>query len=158
MKNDLTGSALALLRPAFEAFIRGVWLHEKASDKEIDKFKTKDVLNKKFAALVKDIETIKEYRNNEKGMSLSEFTKIAWQGLNSYTHSGKMQIIGRNTPNSIESNYSDEEKIWAIRHTADMELFTLFGIVRLADNSELQREFSAKVEALIKAEGWVPAL
>jgi hypothetical protein len=38
LENNLPGAALALARPLFECYVRGVWLLNVATDKEVDKF------------------------------------------------------------------------------------------------------------------------
>lgn len=37
-KEELLGSAFALLRPQFEAYVRGVWYHHCASESKLDSF------------------------------------------------------------------------------------------------------------------------
>src|SRR6266446_8458214 len=53
----LYGSAFALVRLIFEAYVRGVWLHRCASDADLERFKT-DTLGKAFATLIQDIEKL----------------------------------------------------------------------------------------------------
>ncbi len=38
LENNLPGAALALARPLFECYVRGVWLLNVATDNEVDKF------------------------------------------------------------------------------------------------------------------------
>jgi len=53
--NKLYGSAFALARLIFEAYVRGIWLQLCASEEEVEKFK-KDGVEKMFDTLVREIE------------------------------------------------------------------------------------------------------
>lgn len=55
-REQLHGSAFALIRIQFEAYIRGQWLHYCASDDELAKFKERDKLDKTFGQLIEDLE------------------------------------------------------------------------------------------------------
>lgn len=134
ISNGLTGSACSLLRPLFEAFIRGVWIHLKATDKEVDKLIKKDILNKSFDKLVKEVETVPGY---DTGI-LIEAKEKTWKALNSYVHCGFLQIQRGNTADSIESNYSDEEKIEALKCANAYGLLSFSAMARLANNIDLQ--------------------
>ncbi|WP_424946000.1 DUF6988 family protein [Candidatus Spongiihabitans sp.] len=66
--------------------------------------------------------------------------------MNSYVHCGSMQISRRNTADSIEPNYSDEEKVEAIEFANAFGLLSLLGMARLANNIEFQQEILAKIK------------
>ena len=66
--------------------------------------------------------------------------------MNSYVHCGSMQISRRNTADSIEPNYSDEEKVEAIKFANAYGLLSLLGMARLANNIEFQQEILAKIK------------
>lgn len=57
IKHRLYGSAFAMVRPLFESYVRGVWLHRCASDSDINLF-TADKLNYSFGKLIQDVETL----------------------------------------------------------------------------------------------------
>ena len=38
----------------------------------------------------------------------------SWKSLNSYTHSGKLQLLSRFSHGTLEPSYSDEEKIMVV--------------------------------------------
>ncbi len=141
ISNGLTGSACSLLRPLFEAFIRGVWIQHKATDEEVDKFIEKDTINKLFDELVKEVETVPGY---DTGV-LIEAKEKTWKALNSYVHGGFSQIKRRNTADSIEPNYSDEEKVEALKGASAYGLLSFFGMAGLANNFELQKRIHAKI-------------
>ena len=55
--SPLYGSAAALLRPQFEACIRGIWYHRCASEQDLDRF-TRGAEPLAISKLINDIETL----------------------------------------------------------------------------------------------------
>jgi hypothetical protein len=141
--NKLYGSAFALIRLLFEAYVRGVWLNYCASDKEIDKFK-KGKLDKKFGELIKDIEKCDGYN----GGTLSSAKKAGWEVMNSFTHSGFSQIIRRNTDSTIEPNYEIQEIEEAINFTNAIGLLSYLEISFLAKKAEFSIEILEKIKEI----------
>lgn len=144
ISNHLTGSAFSLVRLLFESYIRGMWLYEKASDKELEKFQKKDILDKNFDTLVQEVEKIQGYE----GGILKKAKDAGWRPMNSYTHCGFMQISRRNTPDSIEANYSDEEVLEAINFANAVGLLSLLGVARIPNEIKFQNEILAKIKEL----------
>ena len=103
-ENKLYGSAFALARSVFEAYIRGIWLRECATDDQVQSF-LKDDFRINFQAMIDDIEQIEEYATGV----LAKAKKAGWPLLNSLTHTGFNQVIRRNTDDSIEPNYSEQD-------------------------------------------------
>lgn len=98
------GSALALVRLIFESYVRGVWIHQCASDAEVEMF-AKDKLKKSFPELLREIEKQDGFDDG----ILSSIHLRSWDAMNSFTHTGYKQSVRRNTETSIEPNYSEEE-------------------------------------------------
>lgn len=141
--NKLYGSAFALVRLLFEAYIRGLWLNHCASDKEIDKFK-KGKIDKEFGQLIKEIENIDGYNVGV----LSKAKKAGWKVLNSFTHSGFNQVVRRNTDSTIEPNYPDEEIEEAINFTNALGLLSYLEISFLAKKNDLSIEILEKMKEI----------
>lgn len=90
------GSASALLRVLFETHIKAEWLKMCASEKQVAQFKRDNVksaikpeMNIKFQEMITELESKKPHLKGR----LKTFKKKHWNGLNSYTHSGSMQLI-----------------------------------------------------------------
>lgn len=141
--NKLYGSAFALVRLLFEAYIRGLWLNHCASDKEIDKFK-KGKIDKEFGQLIKEIENIDGYNVGV----LSKAKKADWKVLNSFTHSGFNQVVRRNTDSTLEPNYPDEEIEEAINFTNALGLLSCLEISFLAKKNDLSSEILEKIKEI----------
>ena len=106
------GAASALLRVLLESHIKAEWLYLCATDRQIDQFKKdgakskiKPKSNITINEMVEQIEEIKSHLNG----TLKEFHKYHWKGLNSFTHSGTMQL--RKFINPPEENLESMENI-----------------------------------------------
>ncbi|KTE05063.1 hypothetical protein ATE77_21990 [Sphingopyxis sp. H005] len=77
-------SAFALVRCAFECFVRGAWIHYCASEQEIEAFVEKDTIAPKFGDLIKAIEERPEFSVK----FLSTVKQSAWSAMNGYSQSG----------------------------------------------------------------------
>jgi len=141
--NKVYGSAFALVRLLFEAYIRGLWLNYCASDKEINKFK-KGKLDKKFDQLIKDIENIDGYNVGV----LSKAKQAGWKVMNSFTHSGFNQVVRRNTNSTIEPNYPVEEVEEAINFANAIGLLSYLGMSFLSKKNELSIEILKKIDEI----------
>ena len=137
------GSALSLVRLAFESYVRGVWLHHCATEAELNKY-TGDKLKKEFGALLKEIETVEAFTAG----TLSVIKKQSWKAMNSFTHSGYSQAVRRNTTNSIEPNYDEQEVLEALQFSNTVALLASIQIASLANNAELANDFLKKAKRL----------
>jgi len=118
MRSALFGSAFALLRSVVEIVVRGVWIATCATPAEITRFRDKDEINPTFGEMAKAIDTACgiNYFHNLKQQS--------WGALNSYTHTGVLQLGRRFTGDRLEPSYKDGEKIEVI-HTATIMLLLI---------------------------------
>jgi hypothetical protein len=82
----LYGSALALIRLQFEAYVRGMWLTRCAGDGEVDRAGNDD-----FPVINSMIESL-EHPGLLDSSLLSTIKRDAWEPLNSHTHTGYQQI------------------------------------------------------------------
>ena len=129
--NSLSGSAAALVRLLFEAYVRGVWLMYSASDKEVEKFKSDKI--KKIGELIAELETHEAFS----GGTLSHVKETSWKTMNSFTHSGFYQAVRQNTADSITPNHTDEEKKDALDTANSFGILTAIAIADMADNEQL---------------------
>jgi hypothetical protein len=140
---SLFGSAFALVRLLFEAYIKGIWLHRCASDSDIQLFKA-EKLDKNFGAFIEDIEKIEGF---EEGI-LSDTKTKSWKAMNSYTHSGFMQVVRRNTASTIEPNYTEDEILEALNFANAIGLLSALEISYLSGSKQLASSILKKAEGL----------
>lgn len=97
-EQQLYGSASALLRSLFEAYVKGMWFYHCATEIDFENL-GKDKFKKQFHSMINDLEE----KGKAKGISKQKIEN--WSGLNSLTHSGLLQINKRSDEHSITSNY-----------------------------------------------------
>lgn len=132
--HHLYGSAAALVRLIFEAYIRGVWLLYCASEEELQQFKD-DELDKKFYKLVDDVEKHEAFNVG----TLSHVKEKSWKIMNSFTHSGFYQVVRRNKSGEIAPNYTDEEIKDVLETANSFAILTAVAIANMANNEELAK-------------------
>jgi len=109
LRSGMTGSAFALTRPVTEADVRGVWLTACATDAEVMKFVEKDRIEPSYGEMSEAIDTTCgiDY--------FAGFKTQTWKVLNSYTHTGMLQIGRRFTGDQLQPSYTDAEKVEVLR-------------------------------------------
>lgn len=130
----LHGSALAIIRPQFEAYVRGVWLHECANDSQIEAFQKGHVPD--FTRLIADVEKLDVFQSGTLGRMKVRF----WKAMCDFTHTGFLHLSRRHTELTIEANYDEGELIEAL-HIADiMALLSAIEIARIAKANNVANE------------------
>lgn len=138
----LHGSAMALIRPTFEAYVRGAWLHQSATDADLDKFKT-DKLDKSFEVLITDLEKLEAF---ECGVLLKA-KEAAWARMCDFAHTGVEQVIRRNKVASIEPNYDEGELEEALGFADAIGAMCAIEIAHLASNVTLANEIFENIKS-----------
>lgn len=94
IKEDLIASALALLRPLFEGFVRGKWILSCATSEQVEKFRKKNDSRNSIQTLFPLIEDIEKVDRKYKS-ELSKIVKNYKHSFNDYTHGGIRQVFWR---------------------------------------------------------------
>ncbi len=102
VKNNMNGSAHALLRPQFEAVIRALYFQECATDKEIEQFTS----GKDPKGLYKMLEGLDK---NLDSNSIINFYHLLKNEMHAFTHGGFEQLKRRYTEKELISNFSEEQ-------------------------------------------------
>jgi len=109
------GPMFALLRVAYEALIRGLWLA--SYPEEFHKFKY-DKMNFKYGTNFKELVKKVERKFEKENTVLSTFSEQAWGIMNDFTHTGYQHIVRRYKNNVISGNYPADEIRKALSITA----------------------------------------
>jgi hypothetical protein len=109
----LHGSALALMRPTIEAYVRGLWLLNSTTDDEVDLAGRDAFPSGFFNKLIAELEQPGRLWPG----ALSHLKGDMWKRLCSYTHTGYMQISARLTSEGLGYAYEDGELLgaWALQ-------------------------------------------
>ena len=133
VSEGMYGSALALVRLLFEAWIRGLWILRAASDEEVDRAGD-DSFPKDFGYLIAQLE--KSGGAVEAGM-LSAVKAENWTTLNSWTHTGFRQVGARFTASGLGHGYTDEEVLGALEWADGVSLMAVVEFARIAEDNDL---------------------
>lgn len=133
--NSLFGSAAALVRLEFEAYVRGVWLLFCASDAQLEEFEN-DNISKSFGQLIDDIELLEAYNVG----TLSHVKNTSWAVMNSFTHSGFYQVVRRNTADEIIPVYADSELLDALTSANSFGILAAIEVANMAKSESLTLE------------------
>jgi hypothetical protein len=109
IRSGFDGSAFALTRSVTEILVRGVWVLACATDEQVQKFVENDKIDQTFGALA---ETVDKTCNLE---YFSEFKRQSWKVLNSYAHTGMLQLGRRFHGDRLTPSYTDAERTEVIR-------------------------------------------
>lgn len=99
-----TGSAFALFRSIVEGMYRGLWFNLCATDAQVRLFERKDTIRPSLGELAEAIDD--KYRA---GGFFARLKERAWQPLNSYAHTGMLQLGRRFTGQNVQPAYSTRE-------------------------------------------------
>jgi hypothetical protein len=134
--HELYGSMLALVRVLFEAFIRGSWLARCATDEQLEHFLAHDDIPKTFDTLVVEVECA---IGNQLGTLLA-LKRNAWGMMNSFTHTGMLQIACRNSEGTTGANYTADDVETALRLAGVLGLLSAIEMATTAGNEALALE------------------
>jgi hypothetical protein len=120
IRSNLVGSAFALVRCIVELFVTGVWFLTCATDAQITKFRNKDKIDPTFGEMAKAIDAACDLD------FFHNFKTQVWKALNSYTHTGILQVGRRFDGDKLQPSYTDAE----ILEMADAATLSLLMLVR----------------------------
>jgi hypothetical protein len=143
--SELYGSMLALLRVLSESLVRGLWLHECATEAELNKFK-KGRIDKTFDNLVTEYEA----KIGTPSGTLSGFKLSAWTQMNDFTHTGFLQVSRRHKPGRVEASYPDQDLSNALGVAGALGLIAAGQLIAIAGRHDLLPTFMEKMSAYAK--------
>ena len=117
-QNSLMVSAKALLRPQFDAFVRGVWFKDRATEEQIRDFLDKGEGSRvppRYEVLFKALDTVGRF-----DFSFTHLYKNFLPMFHDFTHGGLHQIAAFNSADSIESNFTPEDALATLRSSATL--------------------------------------
>ncbi|KVE40066.1 DUF6988 family protein [Burkholderia sp. BDU5] len=129
IKIDLSASAFALLRSAYEAYVRGRWIQFCAKADWLGSFATgeKDKDFPKVREMIAELE-------NEPEFEVSQFSGLHskhWRAMCDYAHGGRLQISRRLTEAGVEPNFSIDEKFHLIHASAALIILIGSGFTQI---------------------------
>lgn len=110
IRSHLCGSAMALVRPVFEMMLRGTWAVEHASESD-----AQQMLEDRFKWPT--METLASQSDSAYGTErfFKDVKVGSWGPLNSFAHTGSLQVARRFTGNDLRSDYPERELVFAAK-------------------------------------------
>jgi hypothetical protein len=144
LDSKLYASVFALVRIAFEAYVRGEWLSLCATDAEVMKFlRDKDKDRPSLGVLLEALEKMPAFQEQ----ALSRIKKRTWRAMCSYTHTGGLHVQRWITAGAIEPNYSGEELVEALRFADTIASLSVLGVLTLANDDEMAQKVLDRYKA-----------
>jgi hypothetical protein len=128
IESRLYAGAFALVRVAFEAYVRGEWLWLCAQDNQVRRF-LKGAEPPKPGVMLEDLERQPVFQ----AQVLSQIKKRSWKAMCAYTHVGGLHVQRWVTADGIEPNYSAEEVREALRFADIIVALAVVGTLGIAD-------------------------
>lgn len=132
------GSAAALVRIQYEAYLRGLWANRLASEDQLRNFFDSDKKPfKPYNEMLKSLATLPDALF---AAELSEFHKKFWGPLSSYIHSGGLHLKRRGIEDEIGPSYSDLEVVEILTVSNLVALFATQEFVHVSGGADLEKE------------------
>ena len=141
--HGVIGSGFALLRPQFEAYVRGVWYHRCATDAQVTSF-IGGGEPPKILPLIKAIELLPDYSDGV----FSLITKDRWREFNDFTHGGTLQVKARNSRDEVISSWKHEHIIGLIESAAIFSKLAAVGIAAALHSDDLAQKLHASYQRI----------
>ncbi len=104
IRADKFGSAFALARSPVEGMYRGMWINFAATDAQVARFGEDDNIGLTMTQLAQAIDAAYHARG-----FFEDLKRRSWDALNSYAHTGVLQLGRRFREHTVEPAYSDGE-------------------------------------------------
>jgi hypothetical protein len=143
LQTNHPGSALVLVRPQFEAFIRGTWYWHCASDEQLGAF-TAGESPPRIDVLLDQLDQFQGYAPG----NLKAVKQEVWGVMNDYTHGGTSQITGQNSLEDIGCNYPEEQLVGAIQTAANMVLLLGLVLAEVVNDAAVSQQLMEKHKQL----------
>jgi hypothetical protein len=147
VEHGVIGSAFALMRPQFEAYLRGVWFHRCATDTQVSGFLSGKE-PPKVGNLIAAVHELEGYEEGYLGKARAEI----WSNLNDFTHGGAIQVKARITRDGIVSNYLHEHIAGLLQSAATLSLLSGVAIAKAVGDSALANNLLLLYQRLYGAE------
>ena len=150
LKNNAYPSAFSLLRVIFETYIRGMWVQRCANEFQLDQFIKKDkIITKDSKALNFGDMVLEVERAHTLPTYFSEIKNHTWAGLNSLTHSGRIQLHNNFDGKSIGHCYDNDRVNEVIDFTMMLACMSFAALIDLSNDVNGEK-LSQKLMVLVK--------
>ena len=139
VKSRMNGSAYALLRPQYEAVIRGLYFQNCADQKEIELF----IAGENPYGLYTMIKKIDGKLDID---SFKNFYTLVKNVIHTYTHGGIEQLERRYTENELVSNFTENECISLIELSSNLARTSAIFSALVAGREDIVEAFFPEIK------------
>ncbi len=139
LRERLNGSAFALVRSEYEAFVRGVRLAKCATDEQLNSFLSGGE-PPRLGTILCAIEAIPRFDSK----MLSAVKAENWKSMCAYTHTGALQVQRWIASDAIDSRHSPEEIEEVLEFTNAIALLAACGVATLEESESLEAQLWEK--------------
>ena len=132
VNHGIHGSAFALIRPQFEAYVRGAWFYFCAGEDYVSSFIDGND-PPKINLLISDLEKLGAYE----GKDLSRMKTAVWKNMNDFTHGGMVQVKARVSRDEIRSCYKEDHLVGLLGSASTLALLAGVAIASVEANDSL---------------------
>lgn len=133
IEHGICGSAIALVRPQMEAFVRGSWVANCANDSAVDGF----FHQKKPPEIDRLIADLEQTAAVFAGGSLGRMKGMTWRQLCDFTHGGSLQVLARISGAEIRQSYKPEHMAQLLDPSATFSFIAAVSMTVLAKPGQL---------------------
>jgi hypothetical protein len=130
--HGVLGSAFALFRPQFEAYVRGAWYQLCAAEDELAGF-LRGSQPPRIDTLIDQLERKGAFAEG----NLRRMKSETWRNLCDFTHGGAIQVKARNTRDEVVRNYKIEHVAGLLTASATLALLAGTAIAAAVDSDSL---------------------
>jgi hypothetical protein len=144
LSEKMISPAFSLARSVWEAYVRGLWARDIASDAELAEF----IVGRRDPKVDSIIRAIKKHPDLDEENRVGPLHDQSWPTLNAYAHGGSLQIQRWITAESVEAAHSDEEIADLLRFANHVAFLADVALVELAEADSLVELFLLKGKKL----------
>lgn len=126
------GSAFALFRPQFEAYVRGAWYHLCAPETGASDF-LRGAEPPRMDTMIQQLERTEAFDEG----TLRRMKSETWRNLCDFTHGGVIQVKARNTGDEIIQSYKPEHVAALLTSSATLSLLAGVAIAAVVEETLL---------------------
>ncbi|MCR6699702.1 MAG: hypothetical protein NVV68_00350 [Dokdonella sp.] len=136
---SMVGSALALLRPMFEALVRSWLILYSSSEQELKRHLSGDALAGHMRDWVARVERVGGLNHDGFMSIVLDRDRGLWHMLNGFTHGGAEQLVRRIGPENIGPQYSEDDVVLALLFAAELSLISSVVALEIGNRDDAAR-------------------
>jgi hypothetical protein len=141
LRGEHFASAMALVRPQFEAHLRGLWLLEAASEAQLDRFSETGWLPSTQAM----VDQVKGH-----SLALRALKEHIWPAICDYTHTGQRTMLRSMKQGEIGFSYGRDELLAALGASNALAMLAADVVAFMTGDYELRKRFEQEALAELR--------